>query len=104
LPFHFIVSFDPQPKDTPVFREELFRVIEPSRQEPGCIRMDVFESVCQPSVFSIHSEWIDEAAFDLHGTLPHTLRFLSAVEKLIGRPAKGLRLRQIGGGVGAAKA
>jgi quinol monooxygenase YgiN len=38
--------------------------------------MDVFESLRQPSVFAIHSEWIDEAAFDLHATLPHTVQFL----------------------------
>ena len=95
MPFHFIVRFHPELSDTPVFREELLHVVEASRREPGCIRMDVFESIRQPSVFAIHSEWIDEAAFDLHATLPHTVQFLSAAQKLLGRPVEGLRLRRI---------
>lgn len=103
MPFHFIVTFDPEPTHAPRFREELLRVTKRSLEEPGCIRMDVFESVRSPSVFSIHSEWMDEAAFDLHATLPHTVRFLSLAEKLLGRPVQGLRLRRIGGesGVGS---
>lgn len=102
MSLHFIVSFDPKPTDVAVFREELLRMIEPSRREPGCLRIDVFESVRAPYVFSIHSEWIDEGAFDLHASLPHTTRFLSVAEELLGRPVQGLRLRQFGGGSGAA--
>lgn len=48
LSFHFIVNFDPPSTEIDAFREELLRVIDPSLQEPGCIRMEVFESVNQP--------------------------------------------------------
>jgi quinol monooxygenase YgiN len=81
-------------------REELFRVNGPSREEPGCLRIDVFESVRQSLEFAIHSEWVDEAAFKLHAALPHTTRFIAAAEKLLTHPIQGLRLRQIGGGPG----
>ena len=101
VPFHFIVSFDPQPTNAAAFREELLRVAETSRREAGCVRMDVFESVRHPYKFAIHSEWIDEAAFELHASLPHTAWFLSAAEKLVGRPIEGLRLREIDCGTGA---
>jgi quinol monooxygenase YgiN len=57
--------------------------------------MDVFESMREPFVFSIHSEWTNEAAFDLHAKLPHTIRFLSAAEQLLEHPISGLRLRQL---------
>lgn len=73
---------------------------EPSRAEPGCLRIDVFESVREPFVFAIHSEWTDEAAFELHASLPHTVRFLNASESLLTDPVSGLRLRHIGGGEG----
>ena len=33
-------------------------------------------------MFAIHSEWVDEASFELHATLPHTVRFLAAAETL----------------------
>jgi quinol monooxygenase YgiN len=53
-------------------------------------------------VFAIHSEWVDEAAFELHAKLPHTVRFLQAAEKLLAHPVQGLRTRHIAGGAGAA--
>jgi quinol monooxygenase YgiN len=99
--FHFIVRFEPGLAEASAFREELLRVVGPSRQEPGCVRIDAFESVRQPPIFSIHSEWIDEAAFELHARLPHTTRFLAAAERLLGHPIEGLRLRHIAGGSGA---
>jgi quinol monooxygenase YgiN len=55
-------------------------------------------------VFAVYSEWVDEASFELHATLPHTVRFLAAAEKLLTHPVQGLRLRHIGGGAGAGRA
>ena len=98
MPFHFIVRFEPLPGKEAEFRQEVLRVNTPSRAETGCLRIDVFESLREPIYFAIHSEWLDEAAFDLHATLPHTVKFLEAAEKLLKDPIKGMRLRQIGGG------
>ncbi|HML17654.1 MAG TPA: putative quinol monooxygenase [Bryobacteraceae bacterium] len=99
---HFVVRFEPPPGTETAFREELLRVLEPSRAEAGCVGIQAFESLSEPFVFAIHSEWVDEAAFDVHARLPHTVRFLKAAEQLLGRPVAGLRSRQIGGGRGAA--
>jgi len=77
------------------FRRELLRVVEPTRAESGCRAIRVFESIRQPLVFAIHSEWEDEAAFDRHAQLPHTLRFVAAAERLLGQPVQGLRSREI---------
>jgi quinol monooxygenase YgiN len=100
LSFHFIVRFEPQPGKEAAFREELQRVMEASRQEAGCVDFEVFESVREPRTFAIHSEWADEAAFDLHAELPHTVRFLRAAEELLTHSVQGLRARRIGGGPG----
>jgi quinol monooxygenase YgiN len=43
------------------FREELLRVVEPTQAEIGCFAIRVFESLREPLVFAIHSEWVDEA-------------------------------------------
>jgi len=102
LSFHFIVRFQPLPGKEAAFRDEL-RVNEPSRAEIGCLSIDVFESLRKPSMFAIHSEWVDEASFELHATLPHTMRFLAAAETLLTHPVQGLRLRHIGGGTGAGR-
>ena len=104
MAFHFIVSFEPLPGKEATFREALLRVNEPSRAESGCLSIEVFESLREPSVFAVFSVWVDEAAFELHATLPHTMRFLAAAETMLTHPVKGLRLRHIGGGAGAARA
>jgi quinol monooxygenase YgiN len=51
--------------------------------EPGCIAIAPYRSVRDPKLFFIHSRWVDEPAFDLHATLPHTRRFLDRVQSLI---------------------
>ena len=61
-------------------------VVEPSRAEPGCLSFGAFRSTRDPQLFYIHSRWVDEAAFDLHATLPHTTRFLERAESLIDHP------------------
>ena len=92
---HFIVRFEPQPGKEREFREELLRVVEPSRAEAGCLNIHIFESLREPFVFAIHSEWADEAAFELHARLPHTVRFLAAAKALLTHPVEGLRVREI---------
>jgi quinol monooxygenase YgiN len=103
LSIHFIVRFETAPEKEADFRRELLRVMEASRAEPGCLQMDLFESLREPFEFAIHSQWVDEAAFELHSTLAHTLHFIAAAETLLTHAVKGLRLRHIGGGMGAAR-
>jgi quinol monooxygenase YgiN len=95
---HFLVRFEPLPGKEREFREELLRVVEPTRAETGCLVLHVFESLREPAGFGIHSEWVDEAAFEAHMQLPHTVRFLGAAEKLLTHPVQGLRSREIGAG------
>jgi quinol monooxygenase YgiN len=63
--------------------EALREVSGPSRDEPGCLGLHVFRSTRDPRLFYIHSHWKDEAAFDIHAGLPHTVRFIEQVEHLI---------------------
>ena len=50
---HFIVQFEPLAGIAPAFREELLRVVEPSRAEIGCLSIHAFESLREPFVFAI---------------------------------------------------
>jgi quinol monooxygenase YgiN len=101
LSVHFIVRFEPLPGKELEFRDELLRVVEPTRAEIGCLAIHVFESLREPFVFAIHSQWVDEAAFEFHAQLPHTVRFLGAAKVLLSHPVQGLRTREIRGGAGA---
>ncbi len=93
-----MIRFEPLPGNESEFRNEVLQVSELSRAEPGCLRLDVFESLREPFIFAIHSEWVDEASFELHASFPHTVRFLEAARELLAHPIQALRLRQISGG------
>jgi quinol monooxygenase YgiN len=102
LSVHFFARFEPLPGKEMQFREEALRVVEPTRSERGCVAIHAFESLREPFVFAVHSEWVDEGAFELHARLPHTVRFVEAARELLTHPIEGLRTRQIAGGPGAA--
>ncbi len=58
----------------------------PTRAEPGCLSIAAYRSTVDQRLFYIHSRWTDEAAFELHAKLPHTVRFLERVQALIDHP------------------
>ena len=96
MPLHAFVRFEPVPGKEDLLREELTLLLQPTRAEPGCIRIHLYEAVREPLVYYIHSEWVDEAAFDAHPKLPHMTRFLGLVGGLATNPVKGIRTLQIG--------
>lgn len=100
MSLHFFVRFEPRPGGESEFREEMLRSVQASRNEPGCLSIHAFESIREPRVFAINSEWVDEAAFELHAQLPHTRRFLQAAERLLTHQVKGWRMQWAGGGDG----
>jgi quinol monooxygenase YgiN len=58
-------------------------MLPPVRAEAGCLAISVFRATRDPRLFYVHSRWKDEAAFDLHAGLPHTVQFIARVEPLI---------------------
>ena len=48
-----------------------------------------------PRLFHIHSQFRDEAAFDHHADLPHTVRFLQTIEKLVDQPREITRSERV---------
>lgn len=68
-------------------------VLGPTRQEPGCIFIDAFSATQDPRLFYIHSRWKDEAAFDHHAQLPHTIRFVEKIQSLTDQPLDVNRTR-----------
>jgi quinol monooxygenase YgiN len=74
----------------------LLDVLAPTREEPGCLSIHAFRSTRDPRLFYIHSRWTDEAVFESHAGLPHTLRFVERVEPLIDHPLDVTRAGRIG--------
>jgi quinol monooxygenase YgiN len=95
MALHVFVRFEPVSGKEGELREELHRVIEATRTEPGCLRIHLFQSIREPVTFCVHSEWVDEAAFDAHSKFPHMRRFLAVVPSLINHPIQAMRTEQI---------
>ena len=76
--------------------EAILDNLSPTREERGCVSIHAFRSIRDPLLFYIHSRWTDEAAFDVHAGLPHTVRFLARVQPLIDHPLDVTRAGQIG--------
>ena len=73
----------------------LREVVPPTRAEPGCRAVAAHRSTRDPRLFYIHSRWVDEAAFERHAELPHTVRFLERVQPLLDHPLAVTRTRPI---------
>ena len=73
----------------------LLDVAAPTRRESGCLSYHVFRSTRDPLLLYVHSHWEDEAAFDVHAGLPHTLRFLEQVGRVIDHSLDVTRARMI---------
>lgn len=76
--------------------ETLRDVLGPSRDESGCLAINLFRSPTDPRLFYIHSRWTNEAAFDLHASLPHTERFTARIAPLIDHELEVKRTTLIG--------
>jgi quinol monooxygenase YgiN len=78
--------FHARPGGQAALRLAIRDVQGPTLEEDGCLGYGAFQSVRDPDEFFVHSHWRDQAAFDKHAALPHTLRFVAAVEGLIDHP------------------
>jgi quinol monooxygenase YgiN len=76
--------------------EALRGVTGPSRAEVGCLSFHTFRWMRDRRLFYIHSRWVDEAAFQAHAELPHTVRFLKRVDALLDQPRDVARTEMIG--------
>jgi len=88
--------FHARPGNESAVAEALLDVLAPSREEPGCLSIHAFRSMRDPQLFYIHSRWKDEAAFERHAGLPHTLRFVERVAPLIDHALDVTRAGRIG--------
>jgi quinol monooxygenase YgiN len=70
-------------------------VVPQSRAEPGCRAIAAYRSTREARLFWIHSTWVNEAAFEKHAELPHTVRFIERVQTLIDHPLDVTRSRRL---------
>jgi quinol monooxygenase YgiN len=88
---YIFVRFHAKAGCEPGLERALLKVAPPTREEPGCLAYHAFRSIRDDGVFYVHSVWRDEAAFDFHAELPHTVAFINEVAELIDHPVRAVR-------------
>jgi quinol monooxygenase YgiN len=83
MQLYIFAGFHAKPGSDNAVEAALRDVVPPTRAEPGCVSLNTFRSTRDSQLFYLHSRWIDEAAFEHHATLPHTVRFIETVRPLI---------------------
>ena len=86
MALHVFARFHARPGAAAALEAAIRTVGAPTLGEPGCEGWQAFRSVRVDDEFQIHSLWADRAAFERHAVLPHTERFLAAVQELTDHP------------------
>ncbi len=82
-PLYIFARFRAKPGNQDAVEAALREVVPPTRAEAGCLGLNTFCSTRDPQLFYLHSRWVDDAAFDYHASLPHTVKFIETVRPLI---------------------
>jgi quinol monooxygenase YgiN len=60
-----------KPGQEDAVKEVLLSLVEPTRQEPGCLCYNLHQSKSDPGMFMFYEQWASKEAIDAHGKTPH---------------------------------
>lgn len=95
MELYIIGEFRARPGNESAVEAAIARVVPQSRGESTCLGINAYRSNKDATRFFIYSRWRDEAAFEAHALLPHTVEFLTAVAPLLTHEVEVARLSPI---------
>jgi quinol monooxygenase YgiN len=95
---HVVATFTAAAGREDELEKVLLGMLEPTRQEDGCIRYDLLRSIpgVSPAEFTFVEEWASIEALDAHGGTPHLLGLRPKLEGLTAGPPHVIRYFQVG--------
>ena len=67
-------------------KQELLKLLSPTRAEDGCINYDLHQASDGAGNFLFHENWTTREALDKHLETPHLKAFLARSNELLGQP------------------
>ncbi len=67
-------------------KEELLKLLAPTRAENGCMNFDMHQGATDQSQFLFHENWTSKAALEAHFETPHIKNWLRVAEGLLAEP------------------
>jgi quinol monooxygenase YgiN len=78
-----LATFVPKVGMEEAVQSVLQAVLEPTRQEPGCLRFDLFISAGAPTTFHLYETFSERASIDAHRLTHHYQTYRAKIEPLL---------------------
>lgn len=83
-----VARIEARPGKEQEVRNELTKLLSPTRAEQGCLHYELHESAERPGLFLFYETWSDESALRAHFETPHLRNLAARTEELLVRPAE----------------
>ncbi|MDV3000922.1 MAG: hypothetical protein N5P05_002528 [Chroococcopsis gigantea SAG 12.99] len=83
---HVVAKITALPHQVEGTKELLLGLLEPTRQEKGCIKYDLFQNQDDPTDFTFVEEWQDRESLNQHLQTHHIQHALSLIPALMVAP------------------
>lgn len=75
-----------RPGSVDVVRDRLTQLLEPTREEAGCILYELMQNEADPTDFTFYEEWANSAALDAHAHSAHVAVAFRALDGHLAAP------------------
>lgn len=82
-PVTVVVHLKAKPGQEERVKQELVKLLEPTRIEKGCINYDMHQGLNDPSLFLFHENWTSEEDLKTHFESPHIKQWLAVANELL---------------------
>ncbi|WP_434362161.1 antibiotic biosynthesis monooxygenase [Parasalinivibrio latis] len=82
-PLTIVAKIEANAESIELVKSALINLIEPTRNEPGCIQYDLHQDNDNPAVFLFFENWENREIWQQHMHSPHIADYLKAVEGAI---------------------
>lgn len=93
---HVVARLTARPETVAELQALLLGLIEPTRQESGCLRYTLLRNTADPTDFTFVEEWSEETALEAHFTTPHLQAALARAPALLAAPPDIRRYADLG--------
>ena len=89
-PLHVVAMLHARPGSEEELRELARGLLDPTREEPGCLRYELFEDPADPAALTFVELWESEAHLQAHLETPHLIQARARYDEIL---VGGLQLR-----------
>ena len=81
-----LAFFKAKPGMEATVEQAIRALVEPTRQEAGCINYDLHRSSDDGSLFMLYENWVSKKVLDEHLNMPYLRDFLAKADAILAQP------------------